>query len=85
MMMMIDQNEEEKRELRKRKNRESAERNRQVKNDSIEALQADVTRLSTDIHRVMVENWYIQQSASGNMFREPFPSFVAPILEPAVF
>jgi hypothetical protein len=84
-MMMYEQTEEEKRQMRKRKNRESAEKNRQVKNDSIETLQADVTRLSSDIHRVMVDNWYIRQSATGSVFCEPFPSFTPPILEPAVF
>lgn len=82
---MYDISEEEKRELRKRKNRESAERNRQVKNDSIETLQAEVTRISTDVHRVMVDNWYIRQSTLGSAFDEPFPSFTAPILEPAEF
>ena len=78
-------NEEEKRELRKRKNRESAERNRQERNDSIEHLQARVTRLSADIHRVTVDNWYLEQSAFGDQFQTPFPTFTAPILEPAVF
>ena len=77
--------EEMRRADRKRKNRESAERNRQEKNESIENLQTEITNLSKDIHRISVDNWYLQQSAPGNCDQTPFPTFTAPILEPAVF
>jgi hypothetical protein len=80
---MMWENEEEKREERKRKNRESAERNRREKNDSIDALQNRVVKLSAEIHSLMVDNWYICKSQG--VFDGSFPSYTAPILEPAVF
>lgn len=72
-----------KREMRKMKNRESAERNRKEKNNSIETLQGKVLRLSSDIHSVAVDNWYTRRSM--NVQQEPFPVYMTPILEPAVF
>ena len=85
MMMWANIEDEEKRELRKQKNRESAEKNRREKNDTISTLQAEIIKLSTDIHSASVNNWYLSQNRMDKMFREPFPSYVAPTLEPAVF
>mmetsp|Transcript_5781 Transcript_5781/g.9507 ORF Transcript_5781/g.9507 Transcript_5781/m.9507 type:complete len:89 (-) Transcript_5781:389-655(-) len=81
--------EQVKKELRKVKNRESAERNRKEKDDAIEALQSKIYKLSADIHSAMVENWYMRSSLSCSseqkLFTESFPKYVPPILEPAVF
>lgn len=82
-MMSAADNENLKREMRKMKNRESAERNRKEKNNSIEMLQGKVLKLCSDIHSVAVDNWYTRRSM--NFEKEPFPVYMAPILEPAEF
>mmetsp|Transcript_43471 Transcript_43471/g.75571 ORF Transcript_43471/g.75571 Transcript_43471/m.75571 type:complete len:82 (+) Transcript_43471:102-347(+) len=74
-----------KREMRKLKNRESAERNRKEKNDSIEILQGQLIKLSSDVHELAVDNWYLRRDSSLENLREEFPVYTPPILEPAVF
>lgn len=76
-------NENMKREMRKMKNRESAERNRKEKNNSIETLQSRVLKLSSDIHFLAVDNWYTRRTM--NVEQGPFPVYTAPSLEPAEF
>lgn len=73
-----------KREMRKLKNRESAERNRKEKNDSIEILQSQLIKLSSDVHELAVDNWYLRRDSSLENLREEFPVYTPPILEPAV-
>jgi len=75
-------NDDERRELRKRKNRESAEKNRREKEGSIEILQSKVIQLSNEIHSAMISSWHIRRASASN---EPFPKYIAPILEPAEF
>lgn len=74
-----------KREMRKLKNRESAERNRREKNDSIEILQGQLIKLSSEVHELAVDNWYLRRDCSLENLREEFPVYTPPILEPAVF
>lgn len=79
------ENETMKREMRKLKNRESAERNRKEKNDSIEILQSQLVKLSSDVHEIAVDNWYMRRNCNLENLREEFPVYTPPILEPAVF
>ncbi|KAJ1436661.1 hypothetical protein B484DRAFT_416808 [Ochromonadaceae sp. CCMP2298] len=63
-----------KKELRRLKNRESAERNRREKDDTIEALEGKILNLSTQIHTVEIENWSLRRSFdTGAFLEEPFP------------
>jgi hypothetical protein len=84
--MMMMGRDTAKKELRRRKNRESAERNRREKDDTIEALEGKILNLSTQIHSVEVENWSLRRSVgAGAILEEPFPEYTPPILEPAEF
>lgn len=74
-----------KREMRKLKNRESAERNRKEKNDSIENLQCQLLKLASEVHETAVDNWYLRRNCNSANLTETFPVYTAPILEPAVF
>ncbi len=74
-----------KKEMRKLKNRESAERNRREKNETIEILQSQLIKLSSEVHQLAVDNWYMRRDSSLENLREEFPMYTAPILEPAVF
>lgn len=82
---MMAENEIMKREMRKLKNRESAERNRREKNDSIDALQNQLRDLSTEVHNTSIDNWYLRRNCTSEYLMEPYPVYTAPILEPAVF
>ena len=73
-------------ELRKIKNRESAEKTRANQNEMISILQSKVKNLHDDVYSLQVDNWLkksLLNQFSCNM--ESFPQYTSPILEHALF
>lgn len=77
----------DKKEVRKMKNRESAERNRQERNNKIETLSKSICQMSVELYGLQVENWSLRRQFSRlhEISDEPYPEYVPPVLEPAVF
>jgi len=76
-----------KKEERKLKNRESAEKTRKEKDDKIRLLQDQVCKLSSDIYTIQVDNWLKKHQLDPNMYDDidNFPKYISPILEHALF
>lgn len=73
-------------ELRKIKNRESAEKTRANQNEMISILQSKVKNLHDDVYALQVDNW--MKKSLSNQFSysmEAFPQYTSPILEHALF
>ena len=85
-MLANREEDDERREIRKRKNRESAEKNRKEKDDTIDMLKDTISVLSRDIHNISVNNWSLRRFVQfdGHDIYEQFPVYTPPS-EPAVF
>ena len=78
----------DKKEVRKLKNRESAEKTRKEKDDKIRHLQDQVCKLSDDIYAIQVDNWLKKNQLEPNTSYycvDSFPKFISPVLEHALF
>lgn len=76
-----------KKDERKLKNRESAEKTRKEKDDKIRHLQDQVCKLSTNIYTIQVDNWLKKHQLEPNTYDDidNFPKYISPILEHALF
>ena len=75
-----------KKELRKLKNRESAEKTRANQNELISILQIKVSNLHDDVYLLQLDNWMRKSIINkSNNIMDSFPQYTAPILEHAMF